>query len=87
MRKLTENDITAIIGTTESGYKILKARVKGGGFSDSDHYGIVLGQNGRGHMVTWQFHLLEDEKPTYYWGHYLMEKHEAALEDYETRGQ
>jgi len=85
MRKLTEQDLTALIGTVQSGYTIRRARVKEGTFSDSDHYGIVLAEceSESGLWVTWQFHL-EDEKPSIYWGHYL-ESEETALADYEAR--
>lgn len=84
MRKLTEQDFTAIIGTVEHGYIIERARVKEGIYTDSDHYGIVLGRGEKeGLYVTWQFHL-EGETPTYYWGHYIADP-EAALADYETR--
>lgn len=85
MRKLTEQDLANLIGTVNAGYTIKRARVKGGSYSDSDHYGIALAQNGAGMCVTWQFHL-EDEKPSFYWGHFS-ENPEAALRDYEERGQ
>ena len=86
MRKLTEQDLAAIIGKEESGYIIKQARVKRGTFTDSDHYGIALGQNRHtGLYVTWQFHL-EDERPSFYWGHYI-ENPDTALQDYETREQ
>ena len=83
MRKLTEQDLTTLIGTVQSGYTIRRARVKEGTFSDSDHYGIVLAKSECGSWVTWQFHL-DDEKPSIYWGHYL-ETEETALADYEAR--
>ena len=83
MRKLTEKDLTALIDTVHNGYTIERMRVKGGTFSDSDHYGIVLGRSDCGNWVTWQFHL-EDERPEYYWGHYI-EKEFAAIADYEER--
>ena len=83
MRKLTDQDLTAIIGTVHHGFTIQKARIKGGGYSDSDHYGIVLGQNEKGNCVTWQFHL-EDERFEPYWGHYI-DSPETALKDYESR--
>ena len=84
MRKLTEQDLTAVIGTVQSGYTIERARVKDGGFSDSDHYGIVLGRSDSGKFVTWQFHLI-DEQPSYYWGRYITGP-EDAVKDFETRG-
>jgi len=85
MRKLTEQDLVAVVGTTYKGYTILQARVKGGIYTDSDHYGIVLAQSEseKGLFVTWQWHL-QDEKPTYYWGHYEADP-KAALADYEAR--
>ena len=85
MRKLTEQDLAAIIGTTQAGYTIQKARVKGGEFIDSDHYGIALGHcSHTGLNVTWQWHLDEKERPDFYWGHYI-ECPKKALLDYETR--
>lgn len=84
MRKLTDSDKTGIIGATLSGYHIERARVKRGSCTDSDHYGIVMGQDARGMCVTWQFHLDENEKPVVYWGHYYPE-HNSAVRDYDTR--
>ena len=86
MRKLTEHDIATVVGTTNSGYTIIKARIKDGTFSDSDHYGFVLAKNATDNYVTWQFHL-DDEVPNYYWGHYFSEDEKAALEDYQVREQ
>jgi hypothetical protein len=83
MRRLTEQDLTAIIGTVQHGYTIKQARVKSGNFSDSDHYGIILGENSRGSWVTWQYHL-DEEEPSIYWGHYI-EKEADALADYSAR--
>jgi hypothetical protein len=83
MNKLTANDINALVGTINSGYTIERARVKGGKFSDSDCYGIVLGKNKVGMYVTWQFHFV-DGNPDYYWGHYFEDK-EPAVADYEVR--
>ena len=83
MRRLTENDLTAIVGTINAGYTILRARVKDGSFSDSDHYGIALARNAKGGFVTWQFHI-EDDTPEMYWGHYAANEGCAAA-DYETR--
>jgi hypothetical protein len=83
MRRLTEQDMTAIIGTVQKGYTIKQAKVKGGSYSDSDHYGILLGVNSNGKWVTWQFHL-EDEEPSIYWGHYI-ENADAALADFNAR--
>jgi hypothetical protein len=85
MRKLTEQDLTALVGSVHSGYTILRARVKCGNFSDSDHYGIALGRNAVDNYVTWQFHL-EDETPSMYWGHYT-DSEEKAIADYEARDQ
>ena len=85
MRKLTEQDMAAVIGRAHCGYTIERARVKTGEFSDSDHYGIVLARSDSGKYVTWQFHLI-DEQPSYYWGRYHMENQEAAFKDFETRG-
>jgi hypothetical protein len=85
MRKLTDRDLTAIIGTEQSGYTIQRARVKDGEFSDSDHYGIALARSESGRWVTWQFHLDADEKPDFYWGRYITDP-EAAEKDYEIRG-
>ena len=85
MRKLTENDLANITGSTVEGYVVKAVRVKNGTFTDSDHYGILLGKNTDGNYVTWQWHLLEDETVSAYWGHYHGEDREAALRDYETR--
>lgn len=85
MRRLTENDLAEIAGTVISGYHVENARVKRGNFTDSDHYGIVLGKNQQEHYVTWQFHLLDDETVSAYWGHYFMENSEAAVRDFNTR--
>lgn len=83
MRKLTQQDLDNLIGKTYNGYMILKARIKGGEFSDSDHYGIALGRNSRSLYVTWQFHL-DGEAPDFYWGHYL-DNEAAAVADYNSR--
>ena len=85
MRKLTEADMTNIAGMTFEGYTVEDVRIKYGSFTDGDHYGIILAKNRNGHYVTWQFHLDENEKPTIYWGHYHMEKRDAALRDFDTR--
>lgn len=52
MRKLTVHDLTNIAGITIQGYHVEGVRVKRGPFTDSDHYGIVLGKNPEGHYVT-----------------------------------
>jgi len=83
MRKLTEQDLTAIIGTVHHGYTIKYARVKQGNFSDSDHYGIVLGIDEKEGCVTWQFHL-DDDTPNLYWGHYIDSECDALV-DYNAR--
>ena len=85
MRKLTDNDMLNIAGSTVKGHYVEGVRIKRGEFTDSDHYGIVLCRNDKGHYVTWQFHLDEHEKPTVYWGHYFMEDRDAALRDFDTR--
>lgn len=93
MRKLTEQDIAAIIGTKNAGYTVTQARVKGGDFIDSDHYGVALAVcEAKTMIVTWIWHLEADEngtesaRPTFYWGHYFDSiKEEAAQEDYYTR--
>jgi hypothetical protein len=85
MRKLTDNDMTNMAGLTVGGYRVEGVRIKRGEFSDSDHYGIMLGKNTKGHYVTWQFHLDENEKPTVYWGHYFMEDRAAAVRDFNNR--
>ena len=84
MRRLTDEDLNRIIGTIQSGYTIECARIECGTFTDSDHYGILLGRNEKGQYVTWQFHLLEDDELSVYWGHY-MENRETAIHDYDTR--
>ncbi|MCL2392974.1 MAG: hypothetical protein FWC66_10300, partial [Oscillospiraceae bacterium] len=82
IRKLTEHDITAIVGTTFKGYVIEKARIKFGSFTDSDHYGILLGKSTSGY-VTWQFHY-DDGELSVYWGHYINDR-DAAVKDFNTR--
>ena len=77
MRKLTEQDIANITGSTLHGYHVEAARIKQGPFIDSDHYGFILGKNSNGQYVTWEFHLTEDESVSVYWGHYIMDREEA----------
>ena len=77
MRRLTERDLAKIVGSTIKGYHIEVARIKHGPFTDSDHYGFILGKNAQGQYVTWHFHLLDDESVSVYWGHYFMGDHEA----------
>ena len=83
MRKLTQQDTDSIIGAEISGYRIIKARIKRGEFSDSDHYGILFGRNKLRTHVTWQYHH-DDGQPSVYWGHY-MESETAALRDFDER--
>lgn len=85
MRKLTNTDLTNIAGSMVEGYEVEAVRVKRGEFSDSDHYGIILGRNTNGNYVRWQFHLLEDDSLSAYWGRYFMENREDALRDYDIR--
>jgi hypothetical protein len=86
MRKLTEQDLTAVVGIINAGYTIERARVKEGECTDSDHYGIALARSGCGKYVTWQFHLeCDDERFEFYWGKYYMEDMDAAIKCYETR--
>ena len=84
MRKLTEQDIASITGGTLYGYHVEAAKIKNGPFIDSDHYGIILGQNSKGKYVTWEFHLMNDESISVYWGHYMMDR-EEALRDFNAR--
>lgn len=84
MRKLTEEDLSKIIGSMVKGYRVETARIKQGPFIDSDHYGFILGQNSKGQYVTWEFHLTEDESVSVYWDHYIMDR-EEALRDFNTR--
>lgn len=86
MRRLTERDIAAVIGQTIAGYCVEAAKINRGPFADSDNYGTILGRSPRGEYVTWQFHLLDDESVSVYWGHYIAER-EEALRDYEARGE
>jgi hypothetical protein len=85
MRKLTDHDLTNLAGATLQGYHVEGIRIKRGSFTDSDHYGIVLGRNANGNYVTWQFHLDENEQPSVYWGHYFFEDRDAALRDFNNR--
>jgi hypothetical protein len=84
MRRLSGYDTSSIIGREVEGYEVIKARIKGGPFSDSDCYGIILCVNKSGRYVTWQFHLA-DEEPKTYWGRYHMENREAAYLDFDAR--
>lgn len=85
MRRLTDEDLTTIAGTTIQGYHIEGMRIKRGSFSDSDNYGIILGRNSENYYVTWQFHLLDDDSISVYWGHYFMEKRVATIRDFHSR--
>ena len=85
MRKLTERDLANIAGSTIKGYHVEAVRVKNGPFIDSGHYGYILGKNACDHYVTWQFHLLDDESASVYWGNYYMENRDAAVRDFNTR--
>ena len=86
MRKLIERDIEKIKGSTVKGYNIEAARIKTGPFIDRDHFGIALGKNAKGHYVTWNFHICDDESISVYWGHYFMEDRDAAIRDFNKRG-
>lgn len=46
--------------------------------------GIAHG-NGKIYYVTWQFHLLDDNSISVYWGHYFMENRDAAIQNFDTR--
>lgn len=85
MRRLTKRDIRNVTGQTIEGFRVEAARIKNGPFTDSDNYGFILARNARGSYVTWQFHLLEDESVTAYWGHYFPDDRDAAVRDFETR--
>lgn len=86
MRKLTDMDMVSLAGAVIADHKVEGVRIKRSAFSDSDHYGIILGRSlSSGKYVTWQFHLDEDEKPTLYWGHYFMDNREAAIDDFNSR--
>lgn len=84
MRRLVEDDLLRIIGSTMEGYRIEAAKIKSGPFVDSDNYGFLLGQNTAGKYVTWQFHLLDDDSVYAYWGHFIADR-EEALRDFNTR--
>lgn len=85
MRRLTDEDIDKIKGSTIKGYRVEAAKAKRGPFIDSDHYGVILGKNAKGEYVTWEFHLKDDESVSVYWGHYIADR-EEALRDYNARG-
>jgi hypothetical protein len=85
MRKLTDKDIANILGKNNGGYTVVKAKIKENKeFCDSDNYGIVFGENEKGLFVIWQFHLDENEEPSYYWGYYT-ECENSAHENYDSR--
>ena len=85
MRKLTMKDLMNVCGTATADYIVERVRIKGGTFTDSDNYGIVLAKNASDNYVTWQFHLKDNGKPDFYWGHYFGENLEAAQMDYDSR--
>lgn len=85
MRRLSEQDIANITGSTIKGYHVIAAKVKKGPFIGSDHYGIILGKNTRDEYVTWEFHLKDDESLAVYWEHFIMDR-EEALRDFNARG-
>ena len=85
MRRLTQEDLDRIIGSTITGYYVEAAKIKKGPFIDSDNYGFILGKNRANEYVTWQFHLLDDDSVSVYWGHYIPDR-EEALRDYNARG-
>ncbi len=85
MRKLTDDNLAQIVGSSIQGYHIEAAKIKNGPFADSDHYGVLLGKNSRDMYVTWEFHLREDGSVSAYWGHYIQDR-EEALRDFKTRG-
>ena len=72
MRKLTKGDIENIIGRNIEEFRIEAAQIKNGPYTD-------------GHYVTWQFHLLDDESISAYWGHYFGNNRDAAVQDFNTR--
>ena len=85
MRRLTEQDVAAVIGQTIAGYRVEAAKINQGPSADSDNYGIILGENPQDEYVTWQFHLMDNGSISVYWGHYIAER-EKALRDFEARG-
>ena len=84
IRKLTDCDLANLTGTIHHGYCIEDARIQQGLFSDSDHYGYLLGRNEFGNYVTWQFHY-DNEELYIYWGHYLSDDRDVAIHDFNTR--
>jgi len=84
IRKLTDIDLTNLAGSTVKGYHVEGVRIQRGSFTDSDHYGFILGRNASGDYVTWQFHF-DNEELSVYWGHYFSENKDAALRDFNTR--
>lgn len=84
MRKLTEQDLDNIIGSSVEGYRIEAAKIKQGPFIDSDHYGFLLGRNTTGKYVTWLFYLKNDESVLAHWGHYITDQ-EESFQDFEAR--
>jgi len=89
MRKITQEDLTRIIGTSCAGYTIEQARVKAGSYSDSDHYGIAYGVredviDSPTPYATWEFNFRDGDVPDFYWGRYHEDKN-SALRDYEVR--
>lgn len=86
MRRLTEQVTGSLVGSVIEGYRIEAARIKNGPYIDSDNYGFLLAGNGHGGYVTWQFHLLDNDAVTAYWGHYFTDR-DAAVQDFNGREQ
>lgn len=84
IHRMSDEEISAQIGTTVANCEIIAARRKTGEFIDSGHYGIALGKSTSGNYATWQFHFA-DGSPSFYWGRYFGSNEEAALENYKNR--
>ena len=85
INRLTDEQIAGQVGFLVADYKIIMARRKTGGFSDSGNYGIALGASESGNYATWQFHVENGVSRFYYWGHYHMNNYAKAVGDYTNR--
>ena len=85
MRKLTEQDMFNIAGSTIQGFYVEYIKIKGSKFTENNQYGIILGKNIENCYVTWQFHINENEEVIVYSERYFKEDKEAALQDFYNR--
>lgn len=87
LEKLTKEILAGLIVKKYAGHIITNTRLKGGNYSDSDCYGVILARKDMGvygtQFATWEFNLRDGELNGY-WGHYFMDE-EKAMKDYRER--